>query len=414
VIVLADDSGDDSRSVKTVFAIGALLGGFDSVPIVVELHDQATADSLAEACGESVHTIIAAQAAARVAAFALRQRGLSQVVGELLDYRGADLHIRPQSDLVGRPFSSVLGRYAKARPIGIMRDDGRVELNPGPDAPFEEGDRLVLVADDAERLEPATVALDLPTTRVDDVRLEIGTAEEHLLVSGWNRLGPQLLSYWSTFAVPSSTVDIVYDPALIGEDELDVPPLQLAGVTTTPTGKRSALLGPGDDQRRPTTVILLAYADHLSMTDADSRTLLDLMVIRRRLADRAGPDPRVVVELLDVDNVELARLPGADDYLVSQATGSQFIAQLAEQPERRLVYFHLYASNGPSVHLVPAARFGLVGDTSMPRIVEAAYRAGAVAFGWRRSSARGGELTLNPHETTQVHLEADDEIVVIT
>jgi voltage-gated potassium channel Kch len=413
VIVLADDGGEDARAVKTVFAVGAVLGGFDSVPIVVELHDQSTADSLAEACGESVHTIIAAQAAARVAAFALRQRGLSQVVGELFDYRGADIHVRRQADLVGLPFSAVLGRYAKARPIGIGRADGRIELNPPPEARFEDDDRLVLVADDAEHLHLAGEPLTVPATRDGDVAFDFGAGRERLLVSGWNRLGRQLLSYWSTFTPDSSTVEVVYDPGLIGADEVDVPPMGVARVEVTPAAKLSAVMQTDDEERRPTTVILLAYADHLSVTDADSRTLLDLMVLRRRLTEHGDFDPRVVVELLDVDNVELARLPGADDYLVSQATGSQFIAQLAEQPDRRLVYVHLYAADGPSIHLVPAGRFGLTGETSTPRVVEAVYRAGAIALGWRRASARGGELTLNPHESARVLLEADDEIVVI-
>jgi hypothetical protein len=120
-----------------------------------------------------------------------------------------------------------------------------------------------------------------------------------------------------------------------------------------------------------------------------------------------------VVELLDVDNLDLARVSGADDYLVSQAIGSQFIAQLAEQPERRAVYRQLYAAGGSSIRLVSAERLGLVGAVSTTDVVATAYRAGVLAIGWRRSSARGGELTLNPRETEHVVLAADDEIVVV-
>jgi hypothetical protein len=120
-----------------------------------------------------------------------------------------------------------------------------------------------------------------------------------------------------------------------------------------------------------------------------------------------------VVELLDVDNVPLAELSGPDDHLVSQAVGSQFIAQLAEQPERRAVFLQLYAADGPSLHLVPAADLGLAGELGTADIVAAAYSAGLLAIGWRRSDAHGGEMVLNPHESHRVHLGAGDEVVVV-
>jgi hypothetical protein len=216
---------------------------------------------------------------------------------------------------------------------------------------------------------------------------------------------------------PASTVEIAYDTALIAPDELELPPMDVAKVTVTPihkaAGTTSGFRRRADDEPPLTTVVMLAYADHLSVADADSRTLLDLLVLRRRLAEMPGQQPRVVVEILDVDDLPLARVSGADDYLVSQATGSQFIAQLAEQPERRAVYLELYAVDGPTIHLVPADRLQLVGEHTTAEVVAATYDAGFVAIGWRRANARGGELTLNPRLDTSVRLEPDDEVVVI-
>jgi hypothetical protein len=309
----------------------------------------------------------------------------------------------------------VIGRYAKARPIGRMRPDDTVELDPAPEVRFEAGDRLVLVADDARRLELATVPLPAlpPTGERGSATVEADIGDERLLVIGWNRLGAELLAYWHTFAPADATVEIAYDPRLVDEDEFDIPQMDMARVVKTPAAKVAELGDLAHREPRPTTVIVLAYSDRLSITDADSRTLLDLMVLQRRLAAGEGAPPRVVVELLDVDNLDLARVSGADDYLVSQAIGSQFIAQLAEQPERRAVYRQLYATGGPSIRLVSAERLGLVGAVSTSDIVATAYRAGVLAIGWRRSSARGGELTLNPHETEHVVLAADDEIVIV-
>ena len=59
--------------------------------------------------------------------------------------------------------------------------------------------------------------------------------------------------------------------------------------------------------------------------------MLDVMHLGRRYAE-AGQAPRLVVQMLDDDHADLAVLTGPDDLLISSALGSQFIAQLIEQP----------------------------------------------------------------------------------
>ncbi len=74
VIVLRGADGDVGV-VKTVLELGVELGGFHHVPIVAELTDLSIAEQLERACGAKVHPILASQASARTAAFALRGRG---------------------------------------------------------------------------------------------------------------------------------------------------------------------------------------------------------------------------------------------------------------------------------------------------------------------------------------------------
>jgi hypothetical protein len=83
---------------------------------------------------------------------------------------------------------------------------------------------------------------------------------------------------------------------------------------------------------------------------------LNLLLLRRE------KEARVVVEVLDAENADLARTTGADDFLVSDAISSRFITQLAQQPECRAVLLSLYAAASPSIHLVLAADLGLTGD----------------------------------------------------
>ena len=144
VIVLADeDARGDAGVVKAVLAVGAQLDGFDRVPIVAEMSDPQNAEILVRACGGGVEAIVASQTVAHLTAFALREPGLSEVVMELVDFRGCDVYVRDMGDLVGDSFGESVFRFAEARPIGLMRANGDVELNPRPDTRLEPSDHVV-------------------------------------------------------------------------------------------------------------------------------------------------------------------------------------------------------------------------------------------------------------------------------
>ena len=163
---------------------------------------------------------------------------------------------------------------------------------------------------------------------------------------------------------------------------------------------------------RLTSIVLLGYRNGSSPGDADSRTLLNLLAIKRELGER-GLAPRVVVQLLDVDSADLAPPTGPDDFVISDAIGSRLIAQLADQPDRRSVLLRLYSGDGSAIQLVDPAALGLTTEADFGEVVDAAYSLGLLAIGWRRADERGGGITLNPHGGQRMLIEPEDRIVVI-
>lgn len=153
-----------------------------------------------------------------------------------------------------------------------------------------------------------------------------------------------------------------------------------------------ARLWDGARASQVTSIVLLAHRRGMAPDEADSRTLLTHMLLRRQLDARDGAVPRIVVELLNADNLALARMTAADDYVVSDAITSRLFTQLAEQPERRPILLSLYAATGPSLRLVRADELGLNGEVGGDEVIAVAYSAGLLALGWRR----GGDVVLNP------------------
>jgi hypothetical protein len=172
-----------------------------------------------------------------------------------------------------------------------------------------------------------------------------------------------------------------------------------------------------EDQRTVTSIVLLGTPGGGTRETADAHTLLDLMMLRHQLDDDAvtssGAAPRVVVEMLDADNVPLAQWMGADDYIVSDAIAGKLMTQLAIEPRRRTVLLELYGTEGPSIGLVDAAALGLSGRCRFRDAAEAAFAAGLLAIGWHRRGPDGDEVVLNPPELEEADLDADARVVVI-
>ncbi|MGA9279384.1 CASTOR/POLLUX-related putative ion channel [Ilumatobacter sp.] len=411
VIVLAHDETHDTATVRTLFAIGAELGGFDRVPIVVELNDPTTAARVMRSCGAMVHPILPTQATARTAVFALLDSGLMHVVDELLDFRGCDLYVRDDADLVGLTFHEIVDRYEKARPIGRVRADGTPELNPPPGSVFESNDRLVVIADDDDDLDLVHVSESSPTAR--EVRSSIEPAPldtDHLLVIGWNRFGAELIENWARLTAPSSSIEVILDPLVCDPATISLDGVGLEHASTTiDTNAVDRILRP--DGRPTITTVLILPTDDGDSDHADAGVLLDLAELRTGIP--ASERPRCVVEFRDVTSSALIDLGNSNDYVISDAIGSRFIAQLSELPERRRVFLELYDTVGPSFRLESADRFGLIGAVTAEQVFRSAYDAGFTAFGWRAASEPDGGLVLNPHRQRRAELRPGDDIVVI-
>jgi voltage-gated potassium channel Kch len=418
-VVVLNGDGDhlgDARAVHTVLSVREALGDLPT-PIIVVLDEVAVAATIASSLDEQVHPLVISQAVARNVVFALRERGLGEVIAELFDFRGADIYVRECSELIGTRFADVVAGASEFRPIGLVHDGGSVELLPAHDAVIGTADRLVVVANDPtvsiELGRDATVGGAGAAAVVDRPRFAHVAATQHVLVVGWSGLGRPLLTGWAMSAGSGSTVEVVYDPRVIEVDQIDVPDLGGIPVTLTGVAGDVATVSRRVSSSEVTAIVLLAYRDHLPPQEVDSRTLLELITIRHDLETQGESVPRLVIELTDPGNAPLADVRGTDEVIVTPAMASRMLAQLVDDPVRRALYLALYAPGGATIHLLPAERLDLTGTVSMRDIVAAGAAHGVLAIGWRRSSESGGELALNPAADRRFELAPHDEIVVI-
>ena len=178
---------------------------------------------------------------------------------------------------------------------------------------------------------------------------------EHVLVIGWNPMAPMIMSELDRFVSTGSTVDVLVDADLVSLEEVEVPGLHHLHLTLLPAER--ANLDCLADQvlvRDYDVVLILGYRALGSAASADARTLLTLLLVQQ-----ASQRPlRVVTELLDSADIELAMESGGDDYVVSDALSGYLMSQLAENPELRQVFDALFEGTEVVLRLAPPTATG--------------------------------------------------------
>jgi len=133
--------GNDASVVKTLLALRH-LGTQPDVPIVAELVGEDAAISIRALFDQQVVIVNSDAVVAELTAQACRQRSLSQVFRELLDFDGDEIYFEVFPELVGTSFGAAHLLFETGSLLGLVTPDGDVVLNPPSDRVLAVGDEL--------------------------------------------------------------------------------------------------------------------------------------------------------------------------------------------------------------------------------------------------------------------------------
>ncbi len=411
VVVLGEGDGD-ADVVKTVLALAARGNAIGRANVVAEVGDPRTARAIEASFGTSVLTVQSAEVVARVTAQSCRQAGLSVVVQELLDFDGDEIYFEDATPLIGHTFAEALNAYETSTIIGRRAADGTITVCPPMDTVFAAGDQVIAVSEDDDTVVFGAFQQVAPIAH--DRTGQVVIDDEHILIVGWNALGDKILRELDQFVAPGSKAHILTDAALAQPTERETQGLRNIDVTVTASDDEADELPRLAATVRYSSVIILGYKHALPAAEADARSLLAMLLIQRGLAD-AGDDrePRVIVELLDAKAAELARVSGADDFVVSDALASLMMSQLSEHPELSEVFRQIYTAEGSALHMETADAFVGRGELTFSQVVATTAADGRLAIGWRTARDGDAEVVVNPKKSQRVTFGPDDHVVVI-
>jgi voltage-gated potassium channel Kch len=432
IIVLAPESGEpDSEVIKSILAItnnpNRRPEPYHIVADLADLRNLAVARMVAR--GEA-ELVVTSDLISRIIVQTARQSGLSVVITELLDFSGDDIYFTAEPRLAGRTFGEALFAYEDSCVIGLRFADGRVALNPPADTRIAAGDKVIAISEDDD-----TVKMSDRTGDFSDLDERLGIDEgairnvppsprhpERTLLLGWNARGSTIINELDRYLVPGSDLTLVAASASAADLDAiiarDCAGLRNLKVTchAADTTDRRVLHSLGIEVYDQ--VIILCYSDELDVQAADARTLITLLHLRD-LEEQGGHDFRIVTEMLDPRNRELAEVTQVDDFIVSNQITSLMLAQVSENKELTAVFADLFDPEGAEIYLKPASDYVVPGrEVNFYTVVAAARRRGEVAIGYRqaafaRKAAKAYGVVVNPDKSNRIAFAALDRIIVV-
>jgi hypothetical protein len=422
IILLSPDGVDDpdSQIIKTILAITKNKNRRKRpYNIIAEMRDSKKAQ-LAKIVGKNETEVIQINDfISRIIAQTCRQRGLSLIYTELLEYEGVEIYMKKEPTLIGKTFKEILFKYEDSAVIGIFNTETKKPvLNPPHDTVLGADDQIIAISQDED-----TVLLSgkSETDYQIETNLIVRTPEkqllpEKILILGWNGKITKIINELDNYTPENTELTVAADFEQ-GSDVLKTECGNLKNMHLkyifADTTERKIL----EQLAEKSYQHLIVLSDHNRETHAaDSKTLVTLLHLRD-IKDKTGKEFSIVSEMRDIRNRNLAEEAGTiNDFVVSGKIISLFVTQLSENKYLNAIFEDLFDPAGSELYLKPASDFvELNTEVNFYTVLKAAADKGETAIGYQiesRSEINGG-ITLDPPKSRKIKYTVNDNIIVL-
>jgi K+/H+ antiporter YhaU regulatory subunit KhtT len=404
---------DDFMTIKTILACENLLNeyGNKEAYITATVRDRDVLQPAKIAGGDRAEILNFHKTMARLMVQAGRHPGMSEILSELLSFKGNEIYVEDAAPAVGLTLSEINLRLPHSTAIGIVRGDEPI-LNPGADVKVQTGDGLIMIAQDDEGVElQAEAAVDKTS-----FQYEASPAEEPqtLLILGYSDLLKQILIEENAYAVPGSKVIVAVEPGKIDEEEL---PDATAFSNISLELRECKIFSRRTLERlvaeKPSCILLLADTG-LPAEEADARTLM-LQLQLTDISDGIGIDIPLTIEMNSTRNQKLSQMMRGTDFVVSSRITAKMMAHIAEERHKKTILNDLLSEGGSSIYMKPASRYVQIGKpVDFYTLGASAARYGEIAIGYKKFGEDDSFLIeVNPRSRAAAKFSERDDVIVV-
>ncbi|WP_421763839.1 CASTOR/POLLUX-related putative ion channel [Ekhidna sp.] len=428
IILDKENENSDSQIIKTIVAIVTdpkrekLRGPADVRPyhVTAEMEDKKNFDVAKMVGKDEVELILSDEIISKIMVQTSRQSGLSVVYQDLMDFDGDEIYFESAPALAGSTFRDVLFAYEDSAIMGIQFADGTVAINPPMETVFNEGDKVIGITEDDDTLIPnVDQQVDPHEAKIVYTEPE-PQAPEKLLIVGWNNRARYIIQELDNY-VPNGSEVIIVSKFPDAEKTVNALKSRVQNINISfqvkDTTGRETLESMGLENYD--YIILLCYQNYFPIQEADAQTLITLLHLRN-FTEIKGSKYKIVSEMLDIRNRQLADITSADDFIVSDKLISLLMSQVSENKDLMRVFEDLFDADGSEIYIKPAREYVQTGVTmNFYTILESAARKNEVAIGYRNiAKAKFADeqygVVLNPKKSDEFELEENDMVIVLS
>ncbi|MBN2195820.1 MAG: hypothetical protein JW751_23590 [Polyangiaceae bacterium] len=367
IVVLLDeaDGGDpdrsDARVLKTLMAIfnhPDLRVSARRPRVTAEIAKAESQDLARIATNGQARVVKTGQMIAKIILQTARISGLSLVYDEILAFEGSEIHFKNVPKVVGRCFGDILLDFPNGMLLGVAKGNGTGHLlNPPADHVIQPDEVLLLLAEDS-RIEHRPYAG--PLSPSDFPTLTAGSEKpvEHMLVLGWSPIVYAIIREYDGYIGAGSSITLL-NTVPIAERERRL----REHVGELETLAMRNLVGEYTSQGLMQVIspdrysIVLVLGDGETAEQADTRAIITLLLLRDARQRSGASSQRILCEILDPGNRELAATTEINDVVISNELVSRMLAQITYEPNVQAVLEELLRSGGSEIYLKPLAYY---------------------------------------------------------
>ena len=413
-VIILDDTVKKNFNIETTLLAVKKNIPNNNIPIVVQFSNEDNIATLSDLMSNQLYPISKNKLISNVTSQAIRNKHISTVVLDFLDYDGDEVYFFKAGVFVGLTFKQVMLNLQSEMLIGVLTNNNKVVLNPDKNYIIQNEDQLIIIAEDDEndlKLHDKPYLSELLNAIAIKPRIDSFEEPKSILVLGWSKLGQQIFDKTIKFLGPGSKVSFLYRKDLvttIPNTENYSHEVSLIESNTNDQELLSNCLTANDFD----IVLILGYDDYYSEDVSDTYSMMKNLAVKKILENKKTSfSTRIILQLNDGSKKDLISTNQESEFIVSDLLSALLITQLADNPKLWYVFEELFSNEGLKININHSEDYDPIKkeEISVEDLLILALKKNETLIGY----VENNQCYLNPNKSKIINDITKTELIVI-
>lgn len=419
IIVLGQNQNQnsDTKVVTTILALHSMLKK-TNISIIAQINDAKHVKNISQIKNINIIPVLSKNIITNLTAQILRQNGIGTVILDLLDFDGDEIYFSEIPQLVGKTYLEALLSLDDSSVMGIIDIENQTQLNPDNNTIINTGDKLIVISKDDDTVIYSSAQLANQNNFIPPE----GSSEKkdnNILFIGWSSIGIDIVTSLVTFLNSTSKITVLYHSEYIDLSNVSINIYNNIKIEFISVSESDFDLETFVKKGNYKDIMILGYTDKLSIPEADTMTLLEMLKLDNIKQNELTNKFRVIAQILDSSKAKLAEFTETEELIISDNLVALLMSQLIENPNLHFVFNDLFDAEGASLNICPIEEYAeLNTEISFADLVFTAGKRNQSAIGFKIENTNISNHTdgifLNPSKKTKINPKKGDQIIVIS